>query len=38
MAPLQQARFGAAAGTLGKCENKLFDQIAGCNFQNSEVT
>jgi hypothetical protein len=38
MAPLQQARFGAAAGTLGKCENKLFDQTAGCNFQNSVVT
>jgi hypothetical protein len=27
-------RFGAAAGTLGKCETKLFDQTAGCNFQN----
>jgi hypothetical protein len=29
MAPLQQTRFGAAAGTLGKCEPKLFDQTAG---------
>jgi hypothetical protein len=24
MAPLQQTRFGAAAGSLGKCESELF--------------
>jgi hypothetical protein len=38
MAPLQQARFGAAAGTLGKYETKLFDHTVGFNFQNSVVT
>lgn len=31
MAPLQQTRFGAAAGTLGKCESKVFCSKTGCN-------
>lgn len=31
MASLQQTRFGAAAGTLGKCESKLFYSETGWN-------
>jgi hypothetical protein len=37
MAPLQEIRVGSGARTMGKCETKLFDLTAGCDFQNSLV-